>query len=101
AWPEHQHHDDGEERRRGQGASDRVQVPVQELKDPQTWPRPPSFSANSSARNWLPSTLRSTRNSRALPTTRRSPTKSATPLASNCRSSRATPTRLVSAIAAS
>jgi large subunit ribosomal protein L5 len=32
AGSEHQHHDDREERRRGQGPAHRVQVPVQELR---------------------------------------------------------------------
>ena len=40
ARPEHQHHDDREDRRRVQGAAHRVQVSVQELKD-SPWPKLP------------------------------------------------------------
>ena len=101
ARPEHQHHDDREDRRRVQGAAHRVQVPVQELRRA-TMAKLSLIQREQkrdAAGRQVRQEVRRTQGHRR--TTRRSPTKSATPRASSCRSCRATPTRRASATAAS
>ena len=100
ARPEHQHHDDGEDRRGVQGAPRRVQVSVQELKDQpvaKTFPDPARTEARPTGRQVREEARRAEGDRERRQEVRR---RALRRRASSCRSCRATPTRRASAIAA-